>query len=71
MKLQQRMQAAGAKGAGADAHARLLAADIRRFLERPAQPATRTEAPSLPPGAPIGEPAMDWLGLVEPWCSGK
>jgi hypothetical protein len=71
MKLQQRMQAAGAKGAGADAHARLLAADIRRFLERPAQPATRTEVPSLPPGAPIGEPAMDWLGLVEPWCSGK
>jgi hypothetical protein len=22
-----------------------------------------------PPGAPIGEPAMDWLARMEPWCS--
>ena len=71
MKLQQRMQAINAEGSAADAHERLLAADIKRFLERPAQPAARTDVPSPPPGAPIGEPAMDWLWLVEPWCSGS
>jgi len=27
--------------------------------------------PSAPPGAPIGEPAMDWIGLLEPWCAGE
>jgi hypothetical protein len=25
--------------------------------------------PSAPPGAPIGEPAMDWLRRIEPVCS--
>jgi hypothetical protein len=69
MKLQQRMQAFAAAPEGA--HERLLAADIKRFLERPAPPATRSEMPSVPPGAPIGEPAMDWLSRVEPWCSGS
>ena len=39
----------------------LLAADIKRFLERPADPARPMPAPDAPPGAPIGEPAMDWL----------
>jgi hypothetical protein len=51
------------------AHATLLAADITRFLERPATAvAVRTPAPGAPPGAPIGEPAMDWLRRVE-WCA--
>jgi hypothetical protein len=51
------------------AHAMLLTSDIRRFLERPAGPASRTGIPGAPPGAPIGEPAMDWLSRVEPPCS--
>jgi hypothetical protein len=68
-KLQDRMQAIVRQGSAAEAHDRLLAADIKRFLERPAQPATRTEVASAPPGAPIGEPAMDWLRRVEPYCS--
>ena len=53
----------------AGAHGALLAADITRFLERPAAPAARTALPSAPPGAPIGEPAMDWLQRLEPVCS--
>ncbi|HEX7122915.1 MAG TPA: zinc-dependent metalloprotease [Gemmatimonadaceae bacterium] len=52
------------------AHAALLAADIRRFLERPVTAvAARMAAPTAPPGAPIGEPAMEWLRRVEPPCS--
>jgi hypothetical protein len=55
---------------GTQAHAALLAADIKRFLERPATAvAVRTAAPAAPPGAPVGEPAMDWLHRVEPPCS--
>jgi hypothetical protein len=53
----------------AAAHGSLLAADIKRFLERPAPPATATPLPSAPPGAPIGEPAMEWLRRLEPMCS--
>jgi hypothetical protein len=57
-------------GDAAVAHAMLLADDIRRFLERPSTAvAARTPTPAGPPGAPIGEPAMDWLRRVEPACS--
>jgi hypothetical protein len=69
-KLQQQMDAIAGEGNGAGAHERLLAADIKRFLERPAPPAARTDIPSAPPGAPIGEPAMEWLRRIEPLCSG-
>jgi hypothetical protein len=55
--------------AAAAAHTALLAADIKRFLERPAPPAARAEIPTAPPGAPIGDPGMDWLGRMEPPCS--
>jgi hypothetical protein len=34
----------------------LLAADIKRFLERPADPAKSIYAPDAPPGSPIGIP---------------
>src|SRR3970282_577416 len=51
------------------AHASLLAADIERFLDRPAPPAPRMEIADAAPGAPIGEPAMDWLRRIEPPCS--
>ena len=52
---------------GTAAHASLLAADIQRFLDRPATAvAVRMPTPAAPPGAPIGEPAMDWLRRVNP-----
>jgi hypothetical protein len=51
------------------AHRAAISADVRRFLDRPLAPTTRLEIPSAPPGAPIGEPAMDWLRRLEPPCS--
>ena len=54
----------------ARAHAELLAAEITRFLERPATAvAVRMPAAAAPAGAPIGEPALDWLQRIEPPCS--
>ena len=70
-KLQQRGQRLAATpvtNAGASAHAALLASDIKRFLDRPFAPATRTDTPTAPPGAPIGDPGMDWLGRLAPYC---
>jgi hypothetical protein len=47
----------------------LLAADIKRFLERPAEPMRPMPAPDPPPGAPIGgDPGMDWLAPA-PMCT--
>lgn len=52
------------------AQANLLAADIGRFLTRPANPvATRFPSPLAPPGAPIGDPGMDWFLRLEPDCT--
>jgi hypothetical protein len=39
----------------------LLAADIKRFLERPAEVQKGILPPDAPPGAPIGEGVMAWL----------
>ncbi len=39
----------------------LLAADIKRFLERPADPTRPMPSPTAPPGAPIGDSPLDWL----------
>ena len=44
-------------------HAATLALNIERFLERPAGPISTPGVPGAPPGAPIGQPAMDWLGV--------
>jgi hypothetical protein len=55
--------------AAATAHGTLLGADIKRFLERPAPTATRSDIPEAPPGAPIGDPGMDWLRRLEPACN--
>ena len=52
------------------ASARYLADEIRRFLERPSQPAQRLALPDAPPGAPIGQPAMDWLSRTLGECGG-
>ena len=46
----------------AAAHFNLLAADIRRFEERPYESWTPATAPQAPPGAPIGSPALEWIG---------
>ena len=45
------------------AQRQLLAADIKRFLERPLDLARPFQhaAPDAPPGAPIGDPGQDWL----------
>jgi hypothetical protein len=51
------------------ANARYLADEIKRFLERPAQPAPRLSVPEAPPGAPIGQPAMEWLKRTLGECS--
>jgi hypothetical protein len=61
LQRQLRLSKAAATGV-ASAHASLLASDIKRFLDRPFAPATRAEIPTAPPGAPIGDPGMDWLG---------
>ena len=57
-------------------HAQTMAMDIRRFLERPVEPAALPETPEAPPGAPIGQPSLSWTGApaqsspdaVDPWC---
>jgi hypothetical protein len=47
----------------------LLSRDIGRFLTRPGDAFSSPSIPVAPPGAPIGEPALDWLGTLEPPCS--
>ncbi len=46
---------------GEQAHRRALATDIARFLERPTEAAKPILPQTPPPGAPIGEPGMEWL----------
>jgi hypothetical protein len=46
----------------------LLVADIKRFLDRPAEVQKVMPAPDSPPGAPIGgDTGMDWLAT--PGCT--
>ncbi|MGD8328008.1 MAG: zinc-dependent metalloprotease [Acidobacteriota bacterium] len=60
------------------AHYALLVRDIERFLSRPGDVYVQATIPNAPPGEPIGEPAMDYLGAysgvdflmgLEPYCS--
>ena len=39
----------------------LIAADIKRFLERPMEPLRTPATSDAPPGAPIGDYPLDWL----------
>jgi hypothetical protein len=70
-KLRQRMNAA-TNGSGmtsaSSAMAGYVAAEIKRFLDRPLPATPRLAAPDAPPGAPIGEPAMNWLRRNEEVC---
>ncbi len=69
-QLRDRLRAAGATPSTETAFARLVASDITRFLERPAEPARPLAPPAAPPGAPIGDPGPVWLPAAdEPFCS--
>jgi hypothetical protein len=57
-----------ADAAAHTASAAYLAGEIKRFLDRPSQPAPRLALPDAPPGAPIGQPAMDWLRRIDGEC---
>lgn len=50
------------------AQAMMLANDIKRFIDRPHAPSDIRSAPATPPGAPIGDPGMDWLSRVARYC---
>ncbi|MGB0543205.1 MAG: zinc-dependent metalloprotease [Longimicrobiales bacterium] len=50
--------------ADSDPHASLMAMEIQRFMDRPANVVEAPDTPNAPPGAPIGQPALDWLGSV-------
>ena len=63
-KLATRLRTEVGENEAEQAQRSLLAADIKRFLERPAETMRMMPAPDAPPGAPIGEPAMDWLAPV-------
>ncbi len=45
------------------AHLHLVAGDITRFFDRPAEPYKQPVLPAAPPGAPIGQPDPAWLAL--------
>jgi hypothetical protein len=50
------------------AHQQLIAADIKRFLDRPAETARMQTTPNAPPGAPIGgDIPQSWLATPM-WC---
>ncbi len=67
-KLAGRLLRAILQGESEQAQHRQLAADIKRFLERPADTQRVMPAPDAPPGAPIGETPLDWLAPA-PACS--
>jgi hypothetical protein len=71
MKLQRlgnRLRTNGTTKSEADqAQHALLAADIKRFLERPGETARMLPAAAAPPGAPIGDFPQNWLAPPA-WC---
>ena len=67
-KLAARLKGAVGKTEADTAQRSLVAADIKRFLERPLDPGRPIPlpAPDAPPGAPIGDAPLDWLA-APPW----
>jgi hypothetical protein len=70
-KIEKKMAELAKVGSGGDgdeaAHNALLARDMKRFLDDPSS-FQRITPPEVPPGAPIGQPALDWLRKMEPGC---
>ena len=69
-KLAARLKTQVAKTEADTAQRTLIAADIKRFLERPLdmQRPIPFPSPDAPPGAPIGDEGNDWLA-APPWYS--
>jgi hypothetical protein len=65
-KLAAKLKTAVAKSEADTAQRALLGAEIKRFLDRPAEVAKVIPAPDAPPGAPIGDMPYDWLA-TPPW----
>ncbi|MGE3274827.1 MAG: zinc-dependent metalloprotease [Vicinamibacterales bacterium] len=59
--LRDRADQASSSDAVVQAHMGLLADDIQRFIDRPAEPWKRLDLPEPPPGAPIGQMDEMWL----------
>ncbi len=66
-KLAARLKSSASGNEADEAQHALLASDIKRFLDRPGEPIRVIRPPEAPPGAPIGEPAMDWLARPPMW----
>ncbi|MBI3492551.1 MAG: zinc-dependent metalloprotease [Acidobacteria bacterium] len=71
-KLAARLKATVGKTEADTAQRTLIAADIKRFIERPmdVNRPIPLAAPDAPPGAPIGDPGEDWLA-PPPWYGGS
>jgi hypothetical protein len=68
-KLEVRLKGAATATESEAAQNTLLASDIKRFLERPAETTKWIAPQEAPPGAPIGgDTGMDWLAPV-PMCT--
>ena len=67
-ELATRIRAAGAANDAEVAQHTLMAADIKRFLERSQEAAGIIAAAPAPPGAPIGDLGQDWLSSPI-WCA--
>jgi hypothetical protein len=68
-KLEARLKGAATASESEIAQNVLLASDIKRFLERPAETTKWIAPQEAPPGAPIGgDTGMDWLAPV-PMCT--
>jgi hypothetical protein len=71
-KLAARLRSEVVQSEPEQAQRALLAADIKRFLDRPAATSHEIATPEAPPGAPIGDTGMDWFsrptcGWVDEW----
>jgi hypothetical protein len=67
-KLAARLRAEAGRSESDQAQHTLIAADIKRFLERPAADQQKViPASPAPPGAPIGDMGQDWLAAPT-WC---
>jgi len=60
-KLAARLKAEVGRSEADHAQHALIAADIKRFLDRPTDTAKMIPAPEAPPGAPIGDMPLEWL----------